>query len=184
MSILGAFLFGIIAVFGIKLLARSRSREQFATVETLVAAERAELARRQAAHPEAWSPETGETFMAALQNELRVLGANRVEKVAEGSVERTVYDIDDLRLTLVETSGRWEAWLGWDARHDYPASFWLAATTGSDEFPDREADHLELAEFARQLPHIVADRTRLEPIVTATGREAARRFRAELKSSS
>jgi hypothetical protein len=182
MSILIAFLFGIIAVGGIKLLGRSRGQRQFATIEALVAAEREELARRQAANPDVWSPESAETFLRNLQDELQSLGATQVDQVSEASNERTIYELDQFTLTLIATSGTWEVWLGWDARHDYPASFWMAAITGSDDIPVREADYVVLAEFARQLPLIVRDWSRLEPLVTAIGREAGRRFRADLKS--
>jgi hypothetical protein len=182
MGILVAFLFGIIAVFGIKLLGRTRGQHQFARIEALVAAEREELAQRQAAHPYEWGPQSADTFLQTLQDQLRDLGATQIEQVSETMVERTIYELDHFTLSLIGASGTWEVWLGWDDRHDYPANFWMAAIAGSHDVPVREADYVVLADFARQLPLIVGDSTRLEPLVTAVGGEARRQFRADLRS--
>jgi hypothetical protein len=178
-----AFLFGVIAVIGIKLLGRSRAQRQFAKVEALIAVEREDLARRQAANPAVWSAESAESFLGALHDELRSMGATQVEQVSEASVERTIYEIDQFALTLIRANGTWEVWLGWDERHDFPASFWIGALAGSEDVPDREADYVALAQFAHQLPAITRDRTRLAPLVTAIGQRAHRRFRADLRSS-
>jgi hypothetical protein len=184
MSILIVFLFGIIAVAGIKLLGRTRGQHQFAKIEALVAAEREELARRQEAHPFEWSPESAETFLGILRDQLKTLGATQVVEDSDGTNERTIYEADQFVLTLVHSGGTWEVWLGSDGRHDSPASFWLAALRGSHDVPVREADYVELADFARQLPQIVTDWSRLQPLVTLISANAARRFRADLKSSS
>jgi type II secretory pathway pseudopilin PulG len=183
MSILISFLFGIIAVAGIKLLGRSRGTRQLGRVEELVAAERQALAARQAANPAAWSGDAGDTFLSTLQEQLTAMEAIRVDHVSDESFERTVYELDQFTLALVGAGGTWEVWLGRDGQHDAPASFWLAAVAGSTEVPDREADYVALTAFAYQLPTIVSDWARLEPIVTTISQESARRFRTELRSA-
>jgi hypothetical protein len=182
MSILVVFLFGIIAVFGMKLLANSRGQRQLARIEAIVAAEQEDLARRQAAHPEVWNDEAAQSFLTAFHDELRGLEATQIEQVSDHSFDRTTYELDRFVVTVIRAQDTWQVWLGWDERNDYPASFWLAALAGSADLPDREADYVALAHFSHQLPIVVSDWVRLEPLVTAIGVAARQQLRADLKS--
>jgi len=102
---------------------------------------------------------------------LAEMGASRVDQQGDGPFRNETYVVERVHVALQSDYGSWRANLSLDGHPFFPASFWLAALSGSRDLPVPAVTEEDLPRLTACLDQIVARAPELALAVEAMGED-------------
>lgn len=110
-----------------------------------------------------------ESTVTKLRSRLDEMGAALVDQNGDGPFRNETYEVEGVRVQMQSDYGTWRANLSYDGQAYFPASFWLAALSGSRAVPALPVTEEDLPRLTASLDQVVAQAEVLFPTVVAMG---------------